>query len=792
MSTTTTQLTSPSRLARVFFTAAFLAICTTLIFGVNWAFADGDPAAPTYPGENKSQELFIGVVPENTDDFTFGSYKGESGTDTSYTEATSPSGTEFTRDANNVAHVYIESEVGKSVDLAAGIAYMRVGNSILDMSSTDSQYLPVTDFMHEDHMIVYADDAELAQPGYFMYSWYVGDAPLSQGVYTTSDSYQTQNPETMPVDTSATTIGTEPNAISALHFTRFAGDLERNYGSLDNRIIYGPVYTFEPVGNDNSKFDYPYFGHGYYYSTFPLSESLEAPSSGIYFETAGNGTYTMQATYAHELRQIRNVDGVDYTFISYKVYASNPVVFHINVKSADTATLVFSAVDYKGDPVDISDKNNFNLYLSKQYKGGTSADAKPAQFVQVPCWSTTYTKATTGVYKFNVVDKYGNYIEFEENIEVTAAEIAAAKSSGDPVVKTIVLRKVSDPVQHTVSFVDEDGTTVLLAARKYNKNTLGSVVDSPETPTKNEDDDNLYVFKWWEVEVNGTKTHTTSPLDVTGDMVYRAVYTAVPKNNDLIVNNVYAAGSLFSGSKPAGVSSYSLTVDTPSDDKLFELAQQYAPIIGNNRMAAVYDVNLIQYNTDGTTESPTEGLGDMSLDFPIDGVADGTKIKIIQLHVVGDSVKVIEHNNLIVKNGKAHVNLDGRLSTFIITIESDGQSSDPTSNPQNTDEPVNNSSDNPANTNGSSGNNSSGSSADSTAGGSSNSNASENATGDASSADGTLPMVKTGSEEDASDDSKPAETGDETNMLLLMLMAMTALGAAYAIRRRRKAQAFSS
>ncbi len=73
--------------------------------------------------------------------------------------------------------------------------------------------------------------------------------------------------------------------------------------------------------------------------------------------------------------------------------------------------------------------------------------------------------------------------------------------------------------EYEITFVDEDGTTVLKAARKYVVGTKAADVEKPVDPTKKEDDSFTYVFSGWTPEIS----------DVAGDVTYKATYKATAK-----------------------------------------------------------------------------------------------------------------------------------------------------------------------------------------------------------------------------------------------------------------------
>ena len=72
---------------------------------------------------------------------------------------------------------------------------------------------------------------------------------------------------------------------------------------------------------------------------------------------------------------------------------------------------------------------------------------------------------------------------------------------------------------YKVTFVDEDGTTVILAAKEYKYGTKAADITKPADPTKKEDDEFTYEFVGWTPEIT----------DVESDATYKATYKAIAK-----------------------------------------------------------------------------------------------------------------------------------------------------------------------------------------------------------------------------------------------------------------------
>jgi len=68
-----------------------------------------------------------------------------------------------------------------------------------------------------------------------------------------------------------------------------------------------------------------------------------------------------------------------------------------------------------------------------------------------------------------------------------------------------------------VTFVDEDGTTVLMAAAEYDEGTAAASISKPSNPTKQATAQYTYEFAGWNPAI----------ADVTGNVTYTATYTSV-------------------------------------------------------------------------------------------------------------------------------------------------------------------------------------------------------------------------------------------------------------------------
>ena len=130
--------------------------------------------------------------------------------------------------------------------------------------------------------------------------------------------------------------------------------------------------------------------------------------------------------------------------------------------------------------------------------------------------------------------------------------------------------------QYSVTFVDDDGETVLKEATDYNYDTPFASVEQPDVPDKQKEgqDDIVYRFDHW----------TPEPAAVTDDVVYQAVYKVIK-----------AAGFKVTFTDEDGfvlaVKEYSYG-ETPAFDGPENFAVTYDPEIAEVTDDATYEVTL--------------------------------------------------------------------------------------------------------------------------------------------------------------------------------------------------------
>lgn len=114
-----------------------------------------------------------------------------------------------------------------------------------------------------------------------------------------------------------------------------------------------------------------------------------------------------------------------------------------------------------------------------------------------------YNSAWTAVEKPAAPEKTGYTFSGWTNAPETVTEDISVKAS----------YRVN---QYTITFVDEDGETVLQEATKYDYGTAAADITRPADPSKASTAEYTYTFAGWSPEVG----------QVTGDQIYTATYTA--------------------------------------------------------------------------------------------------------------------------------------------------------------------------------------------------------------------------------------------------------------------------
>ena len=155
---------------------------------------------------------------------------------------------------------------------------------------------------------------------------------------------------------------------------------------------------------------------------------------------------------------------------------------------------------------------------------------------------------------------------------------------------------------YTVTFVDEDGTTVLLDAAPYPVGTAAADIEQPETPTKASTAQYTYTFAGW-----------TPTLDVvTEDVTYTATYTPTLRSYTVTWldgdGEVLKTDTLAYGATPAY--SGATPTKTATDQYSYEFNDTWTPAIevvtGPATYTAQFDASVNQYTVTFEDEDGTE------------------------------------------------------------------------------------------------------------------------------------------------------------------------------------------
>lgn len=518
-------------------------------------------------------------------------------------------------DPQNITHVYVHGRAGRPLDISSDVDYLRSGDQSKDAYGDYGSFTPPD------------ENTEF----YILTSYYFDVPPLPQGAYTSSPEQRTAI---------SSENGTE-YGISALAFVpSYAYQFD-----IPNRFTTANSFHDSIWIPSNQFFNFPELTY------FPGEQLIYAQTTFV------------QATTSTVL----DANNQEIENVMYEVCASNIIAYHLYVSPEPFVQVIVNVTDDSGVPVPI-EGGTFRIYASAEVHDmdNWNLGLYPTSFTFNESSIILDSVYFPGQVEVSITHQTGEYKPATLTTEITQDEFDAAVNTNSPIVRSIVLEAIEAPIQYTVRFLDTDQATVL-SSELYNEGTLGGIVVTPaRTPEKAEDEDYAYVFDHWET-TDGKRYSQT----VMSDMDYIPVFREIPKKNVVATATVHAAGGLFDMDKPAGVSSYGLEESTPAEGEQEQLKQDYATEIGENSVIGVFEVNLKQYNDDGTVTNLSEGIGHLSLSFNVPGVADGTKVRIMQLHknVSTGLYETIWHNNLVVTDGKVTITLDGRLSTFIITTD---------------------------------------------------------------------------------------------------------------------------
>ena len=164
---------------------------------------------------------------------------------------------------------------------------------------------------------------------------------------------------------------------------------------------------------------------------------------------------------------------------------------------------------------------------------------------------------------------------------------------------TYMATYTSIPRKYTITFVDDDGTTVLLPAAEYNYGTIAANIAKPADPTKDATAEFTYTFAGWSPTI----------ARVTGDAVYTATYTST--KNKYTITFVNGDGSETSSQVEYGETPVAPAGKTPANDAQYTYSfvgwdAEIVAVTGNATYTAVVNSTVNKYSVtfvdeDGTT-----------------------------------------------------------------------------------------------------------------------------------------------------------------------------------------------
>ena len=169
------------------------------------------------------------------------------------------------------------------------------------------------------------------------------------------------------------------------------------------------------------------------------------------------------------------------------------------VKGENFKTVTFSNVES-------FDRGQWEIYWIEFEKSGDKLFVRQNQYQ-----STEYVNVGNWTEYFTV-----NGIDYE--IKAALVEPGSSSSSAE---------SSSSAQTFTVTFVDDDGTTVLLAAREYAEGTAAASIVKPSNPTKDATAEYTYTFSAWTPNIGA----------VTADATYKAKYTATKRKYTITFEN---------------------------------------------------------------------------------------------------------------------------------------------------------------------------------------------------------------------------------------------------------------
>lgn len=238
-------------------------------------------------------------------------------------------------------------------------------------------------------------------------------------------------------------------------------------------------------------------------------------------------------------------------------YGETPVYTGEEPTKAETPQYTYTFAGWK-------DKNGTE-YSKEESLPSVTSDAKYTAFYTSTTkqYNITFKNDDGSVLKGPTPYDYGTFsylIERPDNPTKTSTnELVYTFSGWTPEIKkvtadaTYTATYTPSPRKYSVTFVDEDGTTVLKEATLYDYNTAAADIVKPNDPTKADTAQYTYTFAGWTPELT----------NVTDDVTYKATYSSsIRQYNVTFVND---NGTVLQGPTPYDYGTPAADIAKPED-----------------------------------------------------------------------------------------------------------------------------------------------------------------------------------------------------------------------------------
>jgi uncharacterized repeat protein (TIGR02543 family) len=315
-----------------------------------------------------------------------------------------------------------------------------------------------------------------------------------------------------------------------------------NYSTDSAAVVAGPPtsvtdgYAFigwQLVGESTGKIYYPNNSFNVADGTIVYDDDDETTEphgtvtlKAVYEKVGGKGSSTETTTLTY------NANGGEGDDIVITTAGSDEHALRVN-ESVEVLDNSFTREGYEfigwntsadGTGLTVLPGQNYTIAADNNTINATNTDAN----ILYAMWQEVYTVTWVNYDKSELeVDKnvsLGATPEYngETPTRPASAQYTYTFSGWDPEISpvtgdvTYTAQYTSEVNKYTVTFVDDDGTTVLKEATEYDYGTKAEDIVKPEDPTKAATPQYTYTFAGW----------TPAIADVTGNAVYTATYTA--------------------------------------------------------------------------------------------------------------------------------------------------------------------------------------------------------------------------------------------------------------------------